>query len=109
MTTNHKERLDPALLRPGRADLHFQLNHASEGQIKRLMQKFYPEATAEQLQAFSNELPEFKLSMAKLQGHFLKYRDNIEEAIERAKDLLDIEQQIKDMSINEWLRRLNLH
>jgi len=47
--------------------------------------------------------------MAKLQGHFLKYRDNIEEAIERAKDLLDIEQQIKDMSINEWLRRLNLH
>ena len=46
--------------------------------------------------------------MAKLQGHFLKYRDNIDEAINNAKLLLEIEQQIKDMSIEEWLRRLNL-
>lgn len=29
MTTNHKEKLDPALLRPGRADRHFELNYAS--------------------------------------------------------------------------------
>ena len=29
MTTNHKEKLDPALLRPGRADYHVELNHAS--------------------------------------------------------------------------------
>lgn len=30
MTTNHKERLDPALLRPGRADVHVRLDLASE-------------------------------------------------------------------------------
>jgi chaperone BCS1 len=36
MTTNHKERLDPALLRPGRADVHVHLNYASENQIKNL-------------------------------------------------------------------------
>ena len=29
MTTNHKEKLDPALLRPGRADLHVELKNAS--------------------------------------------------------------------------------
>lgn len=46
--------------------------------------------------------------MAKLQGHFLKYRDDLEGAIHDAKSLLDIEYQIKDMTINEWLRRLNL-
>lgn len=45
--------------------------------------------------------------MAKLQGHFLKYRDEPKAAIDNAKSLLDIEYQIKDMSINEWLRRLN--
>ena len=46
--------------------------------------------------------------MAKLQGHFLKYKNNIQGAIENAKSLLDVEYQIKDMSINEWLRRLNM-
>jgi chaperone BCS1 len=30
MTTNHKEKLDQALLRPGRADVHVNLNYASE-------------------------------------------------------------------------------
>lgn len=30
MTTNHREKLDPALLRPGRADVHIELNYASE-------------------------------------------------------------------------------
>jgi chaperone BCS1 len=29
MTTNHKEKLDPALLRPGRADLHVELKNSS--------------------------------------------------------------------------------
>jgi chaperone BCS1 len=30
MTTNHKEKLDPALLRCGRADVHVKLDYASE-------------------------------------------------------------------------------
>lgn len=29
MTTNHKDRIDPALLRPGRCDMHYELNNAS--------------------------------------------------------------------------------
>lgn len=45
--------------------------------------------------------------MAKLQGHFLKYRNSIDEAIEKAPLLLEIEEQMNDMSIDEWLRRLN--
>jgi chaperone BCS1 len=74
MTTNHREKLDPALMRPGRADVHVHLDYASERQMKELYSKFYPEATAVQAQDFANALPEFKLSMAKLQGHFLKHR-----------------------------------
>ena len=35
--------------------------------------------------------------------------DRPQEAINNAKSLLDIEYQIKDMSVNEWLRRLNMH
>jgi len=39
-----------------------------------LFRKFYPTHVKEAVE-FSQSLPEFKLSMAKLQGHFLKYRD----------------------------------
>ena len=74
MTTNHREKLDPALLRPGRADVHVELGYASERQMKGLFMKFYDKATPELAQEFANQLPEYKLSMAKLQGHFLKYK-----------------------------------
>jgi SpoVK/Ycf46/Vps4 family AAA+-type ATPase len=43
MTTNHKERLDPALLRPGRADVHVRLDLASEKQIRELFLRFFPD------------------------------------------------------------------
>lgn len=33
MTTNFKERLDPALLRPGRIDESYEINYASRYQI----------------------------------------------------------------------------
>lgn len=45
MTTNHKEKLDPALLRPGRADVHVNLNNASEKQIRDLFKRFFPNST----------------------------------------------------------------
>jgi chaperone BCS1 len=107
MTTNHPEKLDPALLRPGRADVKVKLNYASVMQMQGMYKKFFPKCTADQPVAFSNELPDQVLSMAKLQGHFLKHRDQPESAITDAKNLLDVDFQIKDMSIYEWLRRLN--
>lgn len=42
MSTNHKERLDPALIRPGRCDMHLELSNATFIMIKRLFLKFYP-------------------------------------------------------------------
>lgn len=33
MTTNHREKLDSALIRPGRADVHVKLDHADKYQI----------------------------------------------------------------------------
>lgn len=91
MTTNHREKLDPALLRPGRADVHVELNYASEKQMKGLFRKFFPDSSPDQQQAFANELPEFKINMAKLQGHFLKHRESPDLAIENARSLLDID------------------
>jgi len=75
MTTNHRERLDPALLRPGRADYHAFLNNASYDQMKRLFLRFNP-GQDKMADEFAKQLPDKKISMAKLQGHFLTYRDD---------------------------------
>jgi hypothetical protein len=54
-------------------------------------------------------VPEYKLSMAKLQGHFLKYRDHPLIVICKIDELASESDKIKEMSIAEMLRRLNLH
>lgn len=74
MTTNHREKLDPALLRPGRCDVQVELKNASFKQIKLMYQRFFPNAPESDAIKFAKQLPEWKLSMAKLQGHFLKHR-----------------------------------
>ena len=33
LTTNHRDRLNPALIRNGRADVHVEFSHASDAQI----------------------------------------------------------------------------
>lgn len=80
MTTNHKEKLDPALLRPGRCDVHVELCNATYPMIKGLFNKFYP-GEDELANEFAKCLPEKKVSMAKLQGHFLKNRSDPNNAI----------------------------
>jgi len=78
MTTNHREKLDPALLRPGRTDFHAKLDNASHNQMVNLFKRFNDIAldddTNHQPEEFARSLPEGKLSVAKLQGHFMKYR-----------------------------------
>ena len=65
MTTNHRERLDPALLRPGRADVHVRLDLASDKQLKGLYQRFFPDHQ-EKAEEFAKALPVARISMAKL-------------------------------------------
>ncbi|KAI7816394.1 P-loop containing nucleoside triphosphate hydrolase protein [Gamsiella multidivaricata] len=45
MTTNHLERLDEALIRPGRVDVRARFGKATQSQAKELFIKFYPHST----------------------------------------------------------------
>jgi chaperone BCS1 len=43
MTSNHREKLDPALLRPGRTDFQVHLNNASFIQMVNMFKRFNPD------------------------------------------------------------------
>jgi len=47
LTTNHRERLDPALIRNGRVDMHVEFSHANSEQIEMIFQQFYPKEPPE--------------------------------------------------------------
>ncbi len=98
MTTNHLERLDPALIRPGRVDLLELIDDAQPTQARRLYTRFYggdedPEDVAE-LERLAGTLEktveeeqkgEKRVSMAALQGLFI--RSSPAEAVERCGEL----------------------
>lgn len=108
MTTNHREKLDPALLRPGRCDVQVELKNASYKQMKEMYERFHPKAPGADALQFAAALPEWKLSMAKLQGHFLKYRTSAEKCLENVQEILREADIIAEMPVAEWLDRQNL-
>jgi mitochondrial chaperone BCS1 len=70
MTTNHVEKLDPALLRPGRIDYRFHLGKASDQQKLELYRRFFPESSDVEAREFV-EASRSAETMAEFQGRLL--------------------------------------
>jgi mitochondrial chaperone BCS1 len=83
MTTNHIEKLDPALVRPGRCDVKVFIGDADQEQAKKMFQRFFPESEL----AGEFALATTGYSMAKLQGHLLCYRDSEVGAVQNIAEL----------------------
>ena len=88
MTTNYLERLDPALIRPGRVDLKQKIDLASRSQLVRMYARFYPEHASTLAGEFADKVMGLgqSKSIAQIQGHFMSYKsdavgsvDNIEQ------------------------------
>lgn len=75
--------------------------------VERLFLKFFPGKTQE-AKRFSKSMPEDKISMAKLQGHFLKYRHDTNLVVEKFSEVLTEEQAMDEMTVVEWLDRINM-
>jgi chaperone BCS1 len=94
LTTNHIERLDEALVRPGRIDMTVRLGEATAYQIERLWDRFYAEDDPEGVMKarFMQRASELNLvgrtSTAALQGLFVYNKGNMEGAIAMAQDLV---------------------
>ena len=108
LTTNHIERLDPALIRPGRVDLAALIDDADPEQAKTLFLNFYgteeaeggaAEGAATGVEQLGRQLQEIvsdgmkanrRISMAALQGTFI--RQNAKDAVVSTRELLAVQQ-----------------
>lgn len=83
MTTNHPEKLDPALIRPGRVDYKELIDNATENQARYMFLRFYKGATAE-CEEFIRQLValDIPVSTAQLQGLFVYNKENPQGAID---------------------------
>ena len=76
--------------------------------MKNMFKRIFPNNPQEDAEEFANKLPEFKLSMAKIQGHLLKHREDYKAALDKAENLLNETLSKEEMKTSEWLERLNL-
>lgn len=88
MTTNHPERLDPALIRPGRVDYKEVIDNATEYQVRQMFLRFY-EGETEKCEEFLKSIIELgtTVSTAQLQGLFVYNKKNPQGAIDMVKFL----------------------
>ncbi|KAK4057294.1 Complex III assembly protein translocase and chaperone [Microbotryomycetes sp. JL221] len=112
MTTNHIERLDPALIRPGRVDLKELIDDATPIQVRELFTRFYRVEQgdeegdhADQIERFEQLRDELvqrvesdlkqglRVSMAAVQGHFI--RSSPEQAVQGWDELVRMAKEDK--------------
>ena len=99
MTTNHAERLDAALIRPGRVDMKLELGYTNQDINARLfctlfMRDSLPDAnrrgdevTLRKLMTeFANKIPEQEFSPAEIQSFLLEYRQSPHMAVENVQE-----------------------
>ncbi|XP_059487756.1 mitochondrial chaperone BCS1 [Neocloeon triangulifer] len=78
MTTNYLERLDPALIRPGRVDVKEYVGYCSETQVQKMFLNFYPGEKMDTACKFAQEVAAKckPVSPAMLQGYFMFYKNS---------------------------------
>ncbi|MEM7056956.1 MAG: AAA family ATPase [Pseudomonadota bacterium] len=79
MTTNHPERLDPALIRPGRADVHVELGLVGPDTAADLFRRFFPDR-GDLADRFRDVLAGRRFAPAALQGWLMKHNSDPEAA-----------------------------
>ncbi len=78
LTTNHRDRLDPALIRPGRCDREFVLGYLTAESCEKMFDCFFP--NSELTEFISQKLGNYQVAPAAWQN-YLQCQDNAQQAI----------------------------
>lgn len=100
MTTNHIDKLDPALIRPGRIDFKQLIDYPNEQQIEAFTKQFYTNCNAEIASGFAKAVKNLNCNttMAQVQGLFLKHKMEPEALIGDVQSLVDLSKGNVDSS-----------
>jgi len=74
MTTNHIERLDPALIRPGRVDVQLEIPKASQDEVSEYLSLFYDQPI--------NDIPPVTAPMSSIQEICIRNKSMSSKAVE---------------------------
>jgi chaperone BCS1 len=80
VSSNHRDRLDPALIRPGRIDVDVTFGHATQDQATTMFRRFFPDR-ADAAERFGSLMPEGRLSTAWVQALLTKHAQDPDAAI----------------------------
>lgn len=96
MTTNHVEKLDAALIRPGRCDVKLLFANAVPEQAERLFLRFFPEEP-DKARQFADKLMPGVHNMATIQGHMILHAHDAQAALDSWQpDLIETEEEESD-------------
>jgi hypothetical protein len=101
ITTNYKNRLEPALIRPGRVDMIYKFDYATAEQIKNIYKAFMELSyTEEAFKTFNLKLQDLriKISMSLLNQYLFAYINKPDEAL---KNIEKMKSYYKDSKISK--------
>ncbi|RAH84028.1 P-loop containing nucleoside triphosphate hydrolase protein [Aspergillus japonicus CBS 114.51] len=126
MTSNHAEKLDAALIRPGRVDMRIEFKYAARDEMESYFKTFYsplhtlrhvmqiqhgdrvPMITSGDVDRlacdFAAQIPTGQLTVAELQGHLLEHKDDPQAAIGNLEVLLQKTKTQRDERVKEQLK-----
>ena len=108
ITTNHIEKLDPALIRAGRIDKKYILDYVDYYQAKHLFLNFFPKES-EASATFGHQCELKDISPSEIQEYLTLHRNSSEEVLENIEEELLKKHSYKEFEFTEQVKQREIH